>query len=777
MKYRNHKLFNCIISFRILKEKIELISRHSSLNIQEKEILDLFTKFPELINGYSNEDVFLKQKNNINIIMSYIFPPVLTDNEIKAAVFPFSNDIFYCSNRLNEIIKNADTDENIFNDLYKDNEDSIDLLTYAFILNNYYNFGVDFERPKTIFITNKKGIRKKYRVTFNADFIDIYPNKNAVEITEEITNELLSNADDITIWRKYFPNNSWTIEGFGLISLTDISLDGEIDDFKSHLIEPNRDSFDLIENDIRTIFKLPNLKIGSFSIENSKTNFNYKQKFNIYTLNENEIIDIDDFGCININQKLFDDFQPAIIANVDIYHKQSGGNRLSNRLLNNKIKSIALIPIAIDKELRFVLELASEKVNQINAINMVKIQSIMPFILSYSDRTLSEYKNEISAIIQEECTSIHQSVQWKFEEEANKFLLNKNSGEIPVFEEIVFKDVIPIYGQTDIVGSSALRNMAIQKDLNLQLNESKKILEKRVKSLNQPFFKQLIYQIDKFLFEINDHFQTNTEQEVNLFFNHQILPLFNHLATNKLNNNDILAFKKALDEDTNTFYLSRKEYDCTIDKTNKLFSDFIDKQQLVAQNIFPHYFEKFKTDGIEHNLYVGQSISNSLTYHPFILNNLRLWQLQTICEMEAMFYKKQTDFSLNIEVASLILAYDIPITIRYRMDEKKFDVDGAYNVRYEMIKKRIDKAHLKNSNERLTQPYKLCIVYSSNEIEKEYLSYLDFLQSINYVGKNVEVLELEELQGASGIKALRVDINHQLEKITKTFTIEDLQNV
>lgn len=91
-----------------------------------------------------------------------------------------------------------------------------------------------------------------------------------------------------------------------------------------------------------------------------------------------------------------------------------------------------------------------------------------------------------------------------------------------------------------------------------------------------------------------------------------------------------------------------------------------------------------------------------------------------------------------------------------------------------MIKKRIDKAHIKNSEERLTQPHKLAVVYSSNAIEREYLNYFEFLQSKNYVGKNIEIVELEELQGASGIKALRVEMNHRLKKINEIFTVNDL---
>jgi hypothetical protein len=110
--------------------------------------------------------------------------------------------------------------------------------------------------------------------------------------------------------------------------------------------------------------------------------------------------------------------------------------------------------------------------------------------------------------------------------------------------------------------------------------------------------------------------------------------------------------------------------------------------------------------------------------------------VQLTCEIEALYYQKQKDWPLQLKVASLILAYNQPITIRYRIDEKQFDVDGAYNVRYEMIKKRIDKAHIKNTTERLTQAHKLCVVYSSQDIEREYMSYFEFLQSKNYIGPN-----------------------------------------
>src|SRR5690554_73687 len=778
MKNRNTRPFKVIMSLRLLKEKLEALlkSNNKSVHTQAKQALELFDKDSVLLRGTESIAEFLTEKPVLDQLMTFVFPTALTDNEIKGAVFPHSNEVFYCSARLQNIINTANTDENLFDSLYKEFEGSFDLLTYAIILNIYYKYQVDFERPKTISVTDKRGNSKRYRVVFNADFLDIYPNEKAIEITPEILDELLSHADRIDIWEKYFPKDSWTLEGFGILTLIDTSLDERIDDFKTHLIEPNTESFEYLKKDIRRIFNIPDLQLGSYSVADNVITPPFDRSFDMLTILPEEHIGVGNYACNHINNQLFKDCKPIIISNVATYHKQTKGNRLSKLLLERGLKSAALIPIPINGELGFIIELAAFKPNQLNAINMVKLEAIMPFILSYSKRTFSEYQNEISAVIQQECTAIHPSVEWRFQEEARQYIQERNYGKNPVFHEIVFKDVVPLFGQVDVVGSSNARNEAIQIDLTKQLEISKQILIDRTK-IDLPFYEQLIFQIDNYLFDLNENFHTNSEQEITLFFEKQLIPLFEHFQNNSKDKNVLGEFLKSIDKTTNSLYDARKAYDVTIEMGNKEMSALLEKQQLKAQKIFPHYFDILKTDGIEHNLYVGQSITKSLSYHPTVLYNLRLWQLQMTCEMEAMYYEKQKEFPLQLKVASLILAYDVPITIRYRIDEKQFDVDGAYNVRYEMIKKRIDKAHLKNTNERLTQAHKLSVVYSSTAMEREYLSYFEFLQAKNYIGKNIEIVELEELQGASGLKAIRVDLNEKLQKVSDIFTLEDLQTV
>ena len=104
------------------------------------------------------------------------------------------------------------------------------------------------------------------------------------------------------------------------------------------------------------------------------------------------------------------------------------------------------------------------------------------------------------------------------------------------------------------------------------------------------------------------------------------------------------------------------------------------------------------------------------------------------------------------------------MTIRFSPDERHFEVEGAYDIRHEIIKKRIDKAILKSTSERLTQPGKIAIVYSNRQEAAEYLEYIDYLQSAGYLTGETEDVELQDLQGAQGLSALRVTVNQQTSR-------------
>ena len=127
-------------------------------------------------------------------------------------------------------------------------------------------------------------------------------------------------------------------------------------------------------------------------------------------------------------------------------------------------------------------------------------------------------------------------------------------------------------------------------------------------------------------------------------------------------------------------------------------------------------------------------------------------------------------------MAHLLLVQHTPLSIRFRFDEKRFDIDGAYNMRYEIVKKRIDKAHIRGTHERLTQPGTIAIVYSQPREALEYREYIAYLQAAGYLAHGIEEVELEDLEGAQGLQALRIAVNMQ-ETPEQPGTFDDIAEV
>lgn len=60
--------------------------------------------------------------------------------------------------------------------------------------------------------------------------------------------------------------------------------------------------------------------------------------------------------------------------------------------------------------------------------------------------------------------------------------------------------------------------------------------------------------------------------------------------------------------------------------------------------------------------------------------------------------------------------------------------------------------------ERLTQPGKIALVYFNRNEADEYKGYISYLQNEGLLDNDLEFLELEELQGVSGLRAIRVGV-------------------
>ena len=338
------------------------------------------------------------------------------------------------------------------------------------------------------------------------------------------------------------------------------------------------------------------------------------------------------------------------------------------------------------------------------------------------------------------------------------------------YQNIKFENLTPLYGQTDIKNSSTSRNAAIRQDLSIHLLDINVLMQKLKSTKN---FTSILSKINAYRSILENDLKADTESKIQNFITSEINPLLNELKIENAENNLLVtSYFKNLDANTQSVYHHRKRFDESVSLINRGISHLLDKRQEEQQKIFPFYYERFKTDGVEHNLYIGSSLAPQLSYSDVFLKNLKLWQLRVVCETEIVFQTQKSKLSFPLEVTSLILAYGGTLNIQFRMDEKRFDVDGSYNARYEVIKKRIDKALVKNSDERLVQTGKLSIVYAQKSEKEDYLKYVQTLQNEGVLKDDVEIVELEDLQGMVGFQAIRVNYNYGFRNFNYSFIPE-----
>lgn len=758
--------FSVNFSFDTLIQNMENESKiNPHYAAQHLSILEEVKQYPELRTGITNPDYVDANKEILERLLSDLFPPLLTNNEIKAVSLPFYNFICNPTKRLQKILDGAGKDFSLaFSGI---SPEQYYVWSCCIILANHYGTIINAGYPFIYNIPQKNGIINHYRILNNADFIEIDPTNQSIELSQDEIDNLLNNFNNVDLWKEKFPPGSWKMRGFGIVNIYDATSEVAVSNLKSRLIQHSEEPLKLkgeFNNIFRSIFQIPDLEIGYTAIDFKENKFVRTAVNNIIDSNilsglpknfTNEQICEESFDEILETKRYF------TISDMKKFSIEFPDSQLAHHFNKIGLQSVIFAPIMKDKKLLGLVELTS-KSKLLNSINANKMDSILPYLEDTLDRIYSSVDNHILALIQQEYTSIHPSVYWKFKEEVSRHINYNNDyiDRLP-YRSIAFDHIVALYGESDVKNSSVSRNKSILKDLKMQLDLVVKLLKSLVTHID---LSSIYDNIENYKKELNTNLKANTESDFQNFLVTDVHPILHQLKYEDVNNNQkITNYYHQLDPKTKGIYHYRKKFDESISIINKELSNLIDKRQEEQQKKFPFYYDRFKTDGVEHNIYIGASIAPWLSYDDVYLKNLRIWQLRIICESEIHFHNIKEQLPQPMDITSLILVYSTPISIRFRMDEKRFDVDGSYNARYEMIKKRIDKAYIKDTTERIVQTGKICIVYSQQTEEKEYLDFIKILQDEGQLKPGVEMIDIEDLQGISGLKALRVEVNSECQ--------------
>ena len=719
---------------------------------------------PELRAPIEDPSVLTRHQDLVGALMTRVFPAASWVADYAAAAVPFHLRAVHATQGFRRLL----LDEQGFLQGWVSFEPELAgrgrlLRAYDAILRAHYGMTLDVDYPVILAVADpESGLERHFRIDLDTRFLDILPVGALPELDEATRRRIVRGGDVSELLGSLFPPGSFVLSGFTVMRATEVTDQEVLSGIERDLIDKesivSTERFQELERKLQTLLRRPGLRLGLAAFQDRR----------VFILNYT--CDME-HGCIfaDTEHRLMSDFAGSVYERavvqgtpvvVDDLAVEPRPTVFEEALLSTGVRNLLVAPLHYQGRAVGTLELSSRNPGDLGVVSLLKLREVLPLFAMAVRRSLDELEARVQAVIKEKCTAIHPSVEWRFRRAVLDRIEEEEGEGVTELEPIVFRDVHTLYAATDIRGSSIERNLATQADLAVHLRLAYEVVEAARAIRPLPILDETGYRIHRHARQIEETLASGDEVTVLAFLRREVEPIFAHLAdfgpsvTERLE-----AYRAALDPGLGTVYRRRRDYEESMTLVADTVSAYLDAEEELAQSMFPHYFERQRTDGVDHTIYVGRSLVESGEFDELYLRNLRLWQLMVTCGIARRTEAIRPRLRVPLATTHLVLAHHAPLSIRFRFDERRFDVDGAYNVRYEVIKKRIDKAVVLGTRERVTQPGKLAIVYSQPSEAAEYRGYLEYLGARGYVTGEVEELSLEDLQGVHGLRALRVDID------------------
>ena len=700
----------------------------------------------------------------VETLMLAVFPPASFAADISGVVAPFQRRSFYATRHFEEVMLGKDRIiKQPLNIDMAAMERQMGLMAYHLVLHRVY--GAELPALGTIVFTvpdYKIGLYRHYGVDFNSDFVTVKVVGEQPVLSAEQLEMLIHNRHRPELWRELLPPEHFELEGFNVIHLVDVTDQEILSELKYDLLErdvlqtPAR--FEQIQEKLRVLFAQPALQLGIAAYDEKKRAFvDFGRKINHSFLTKQVQHQAADSSFRLIYERLLREREPLVLKDVSTADIPED---LRQQITGLGIHSAILALLPYGNDTVGLLELGTPDVGGLDEFDMDKVEQFVPLFAVAVKRNAEDLQSRVQAIIREKFTAIHPTMEWRFTDAARNLLAQLDAGNRTAeMEPIVFEDVYPLHGSCDIRSSSVVRNEAIQGDLIEHLTLANKVLKKASEYQQLPILDELRFYVTKNLKRLREGILSGDEANIYDSLAREVEPLFEYLAKHTPDMRPVIAnYWDNIDPKLGILYKRRQDFERSVTTLNDAVSDYLDEEEYKAQLMYPHYFQRYKTDGVEFNIYVGGTLVENKPFDLVFLKNLRLWQLLTMVEITRRTAVLKHTLPVPLDTTQLILIHGQPLSIRFRQDERQFDVDGAYNIRYEIIKKRIDKATVQGTGERLTQPGTIALVYAQSREAVEYYEYIDYLQDRGLLEPGVEEVELEELQGVKGLLALRVRV-------------------
>lgn len=641
-------------------------------------------------------------------------------------------------------------------------------LCYNLIFERFYGFSSNEHINIVYHQLNDQGeIIDYYDLDIDCKFVEIKAKKTlpAIDIGRLSENP----SDSLFDWNTVINSiklEDFELSGFSIVTFRKTSTEHTLRRIQSILLDLPTYNYHLFLSDLE--------KIMTPILKGADTVFSLFPLFQLngvpffdYTINNKSILISETYATndkVKINPQLADYLKHPHV----IFYNNNAMNGITNtksifdeQISKSGVKAYLCIPLIHNHSLSGVLEIYSREKDQLNNETMQALGALIPILSQLSQDITLEFKKRIDDIIINRFTTIQPSVQWKFNHVAAQYIQEiENESTDAHIKAVVFEEVYPLYGAVDVKDSTIIRNASILKDFSFKVKQLAMLIDELSLSGKHKLIVDFSTQVDQ-ITESLDHISFDESMvKIIEFFRKDVQPFLaeaRRLFPAKLEVIEHYAKHFFTNRDTGEFY--RNEFETSLRKINHLISKELDQFNSFIQGNYPSYFQKFRTDGIEYDIYIGESITPQETFSYEFINVFRRQQIISMARIALKASRAKGELPIALETTQLIFINPHSIDISFREDERRFDVEGSLNIRYEIIKKRIDKIRIKRTKERLTQVNKIAIVYLSDEILEDLMLSIQAIYDMGIIERTIEHLKLEDVQGIVGLKAIRLSVN------------------
>ncbi len=722
-------------------------------------LLDRWTQSPGLHGPIGDVAVLAEHAALLDEMMSLIFPPALRATQLAGALAPFRHEALYVTERLQRL--HATLTLTGRGEVSEEQRSFRNLMPYLLVMERIYGIHPGETRVDTFSYRRREssGIDTWFSVHVDFNFVDVIAEDAISPLRASLEAALRENLLDLERLRIAVPPGSFRFEGFVVADMRDVTTEEVLNLLRQELLHPESTvqpaRVRSIQQNLRSLFRLPDLAVRICVFHGDE----------VYLTSAQSASSMLEGGpCLRVGDLLDGDCRIALTRQqvpmlIDLRLHESLPQSLKD-LRDQGFCTLLRAPLTVAGELVGMLELADPAEGAFNSGNRVHLGAVLPTLATAVARSLDVMNLRLQAVVNELFTAIHPATEWRFLQAAATHI---RSGPDRHPESVTFEEVHPLFGISDIRSSSILRNEAIQADLLTQLRLMARVLAAVDNDRELPYVSYLAWRVNEKIRRLEPGLGScGDESSVLDVLQREAEPLLTRsVDLAPAAQSAIEAYRAALDPRSGVVYRERHLFEESLTRLTEALASHLHHRQMEAQRLFPHYFEMHRSDGVDHQIYCGPTMLQAGAFHTLYLRNLRLWQLVTVCEMARKAWVLRTALPVPLETTHLVFVQETPLTIRFSLDEKQFVVEGAYNTRYAVVKSRLDKATVNGTEERLTQPGVLAIVYSQPREADEYLSYLSYLVRIGQVEAGVERVTLNDVKAMGGLGALRVKVAMQ----------------